>query len=64
MYEGKSIDFQWLMTNLLAINDMFHGCKVIFPDSVFFKKGIPEIIIKSNSRYEYALVGEVFMHVS
>ena len=57
MYEGKSMDFQWLMTNLLAVSDKFQGCKVIFPDTVFFKKGKPEIIIKSNPRDEYALIG-------
>ena len=57
MYEGKSMDFQWLMTNLLPISDKYQGCKVIFPDTVFFKKGKPDIIIKSNPRDEYALVG-------
>lgn len=30
---------------------------MIFPDTVFFKKGKPDIIIKSNPRDEYSLVG-------
>jgi hypothetical protein len=57
MFEVKSMDIQWLMTNLLPINDKYQGCKVIFPDTVFFKKGKPDLIIKSNPRDEYALVG-------
>ena len=51
------MDFYWLMLNLLPISDKYQGCKVIFPDTVFFKKDKPDIIIKSNPREEYTLVG-------
>lgn len=50
-------DFYWLMTNLLPANDKVSGCQVFFPDTVFFRGAKPEIIIKSNPRDKYCLVG-------
>ena len=51
------MDFYWLMSNLLPISEKYQGCKVIFPDTVFFKRDKPEIIIKSNPRDSYTLIG-------
>ncbi len=56
-YEGMNKDFYWLMTNLLPANDKVSGCQVFFPDTVFFRFSKPDIIIKSNHRDKYCLVG-------
>ncbi len=45
------------MNNLLPANDKVNGCQVFFPDTVFFRFGKPDIIIKSNPRDKYCLVG-------
>jgi|LauGreDrversion4_2_1035121.scaffolds.fasta_scaffold436532_1 hypothetical protein len=54
--EGIPRDFEWLIRSLLAGSDKVKGCELILPDTVFFKKGKPTIIIKSDTR-DYCLVG-------
>lgn len=56
LYEGISRDFFWLMHSLLPTNDKVKGCELIFPDTAFFKKGKPAIVIKSDTR-DFCLVG-------
>jgi hypothetical protein len=56
LYEGVSRDFFWLMHSLLPSNDKVKGCELIFPDTAFFKKGKPVIVIKSDSR-DFCLMG-------
>jgi hypothetical protein len=40
--------FLWLMEHLLPLNDKFKGCELIFPDTVFFSRGKPIQVIKSD----------------
>jgi len=56
LYEGISRDFFWLMHSLLPTNDKVKGCELIFPDTAFFKKGKPVIVIKSDTR-DFCLQG-------
>lgn len=56
LYEGIPRDFFWLMHSLLASSDKVKGCELIFPDTAFFRKGKPVIVIKSDSK-DYCLVG-------
>jgi len=56
VFEGIPRDFEWLMRSLMPESDKVKGCELIFPDTVFFKKGKPVIIIKSDSR-DYCLQG-------
>ena len=56
VFEGIPRDFEWLMRSLLPESDKVKGCELIFPDTVFFKKGKPVIIIKSDSR-DFCLQG-------
>lgn len=44
------------MHSLLPSNDKVKGCELIFPDTAFFKKGKPSIVIKSDTR-DYCLQG-------
>lgn len=44
------------MRSLMPESDKVKGCELIFPDTVFFKKGKPVIIIKSDPR-DYCLQG-------
>jgi len=44
------------MHQLLASNDKVKGCELLFPDTAFFKKGKPVIVIKSDPR-DFCLVG-------
>lgn len=37
----RSQTFNWLIENLLPINDKFRGCELVFPDTVLFLKGKP-----------------------
>jgi len=39
------------MENLLPVNDKFKGCELIFPDTVFFSKGKPSILIRSDKDF-------------
>lgn len=55
LYTGHTRDFYWLMTHLLPFNDKIRGCELIFPDSVFFTRGKPKLIIKSDHR-DYCLM--------
>lgn len=56
LYEGVPRDFFWLMTNLLPASEKVKGCELIFPDTAFFKKGKPVIVIKSDPR-DFCLLG-------
>lgn len=56
VFEGIPRDFEWLMRSLLPESDKVKGCELIFPDTVFFKKGKPVLIIKSDMR-DYCLQG-------
>ena len=49
LFEGISRDFEWLMRSLLPATEKLKGCELILPDTVFFKKGKPTIIIKSDT---------------
>jgi len=39
------------MENLLPLNDKFQGCELIFPDTVFFKKGVATMLIRCDKDY-------------
>ena len=56
LYQGITKDFYWLMTSLLSQNEKVKGCELIFPDTAFFKKGKPVIVIRSDNR-DYCLLG-------
>ncbi len=56
LYEGIPRDFFWLMMSLLPTNDKVKGCELIFPDTAFFKKGKPVIVIRSDTK-DYCLQG-------
>jgi hypothetical protein len=56
LYEGIPRDFLWLMQSLLPVGDKIKGCELIFPDTVFFKKGKPIIVVKSDPR-DFCLIG-------
>jgi hypothetical protein len=56
LYEGVPRDFFWLMQNLLPASEKVKGCELIFPDTAFFKKGKPVIVVRSDPR-DYCLVG-------
>ena len=44
--------FQWLMEHLLPPqSDKFKGCEIIFPDTVFFVKAKPKLIIKTDKDF-------------
>jgi hypothetical protein len=51
LYEGLPRDFFWLMNSLLPTSDKVKGCELIFPDTAFFKKGKPVIVIKSDPSF-------------
>ena len=44
------------MHSLLPLTESVKGCEMIFPDTAFFKKGKPVIVIRSDPR-DYCLVG-------
>lgn len=56
LYHGIPRDFTWLMHSLLASNEKVKGCELIFPDTAFFKRGKPTIVIKSDPR-DFCLIG-------
>jgi hypothetical protein len=56
LYEGIARDFAWLMQSLLATSDKVKGCELIFPDTAFFRKGKPVIVIRSDPR-DFCLMG-------
>jgi hypothetical protein len=45
---GERKDFLWLMEQLLPPSDKIKGCELVFPDTVFFEKGKPKVLIKSD----------------
>ena len=51
LYEGLIRDFAWFMTHLLPANDKIKGCELLFPDTVFFKRGKPTVIIKTDREF-------------
>jgi len=44
------------MHSLIASSDKVKGCELIFPDTAFFRKGKPSIIIRSDPR-DFCLMG-------
>jgi hypothetical protein len=40
--------FVWLLEHLLPPNEKIKGCELVFPDSVFFSKGKPKFVVKSD----------------
>ena len=52
-------DFGWLMTHLLPCNEKIRGCELIFPDTVFFRKGKPKVIIKNDKEYCLVTVKQI-----
>ena len=51
------MDFTWLIEHLLPPSDLYKGCEMIFPDTVFFEKESAKarLIVKMEKK-DYCLV--------
>lgn len=49
-FGGQEKDFAWLMESLIAPNDKYRGCEVIFPDTVLFLNGKPSLSIRMDPK--------------
>lgn len=50
-YGGYKKDFVWFMEHLLPYSDRIKGCEMIFPDTLFVKKGKPAFIAKMDTDF-------------
>lgn len=43
--------FNWMLENLLPLNDKFKGCELILPDTVLFAKGKPYMLVRCDKDF-------------
>ncbi|CAI2385609.1 unnamed protein product [Moneuplotes crassus] len=60
----KKFNLLWLMERLIPINDKIRGCRVNFPETVFFHKGKPKIMIKTDKEGSLICAGKSFRKIS
>ena len=50
-YQGFEKDFPWLVEHLLPFSEKIKGCEIVFPDTVFFRGGLPVMIVKMDKDF-------------
>lgn len=41
-------DFHWVVEHLLSTHDRIHGCEIKIPETYFFVKGRPKIMVRTD----------------